>query len=355
LERMLSERMKKLTPYVPGEQPQDRSYIKLNTNENPYPPSPKIKKFLETFDIGRLRLYSDPLANSLRERLAEREGVKKEQIFVSNGSDEALSFCFYAFFDSFHGKLLFPEFTYSFYPVYCDFYGIDYRKIPLDRSYRVDVEKFLDQGDSCGIIFANPNAPTGISLPLAEIVRLLQNYPKNNVVIVDEAYVDFGGESAVSLINEYGNLLIVKTFSKSMSLAGLRLGFVVGNSDLIAALFTVKDSFNSYPADMLSQLIGEIAVSDSVYYADVTKRIVETRAYFATELENRGWRVLPSKANFIFTGKAGHSGKEIYLKLKQRGILVRHFDLEGIRDFVRVTIGTRPDMERFLLEAEALF
>ena len=352
---MLSERMKKIKPYVPGEQPQDRTYIKLNTNENPYPPSPKIKAFLESFDIEKLRLYSDPLSGSLRESIAKKEGVQREQVFVSNGSDEALSFCFYAFFDSKYGKLLFPEFTYSFYPVYCDFYGIEYQKTPLDRDYGVDIDGFLNQKTSCGVIFANPNAPTGISLPLDRIKRLLDNYPKDKIVIIDEAYIDFGGASAVGLVDDYKNLLIVKTFSKSMSLAGLRLGFVISNKDLIGALFTVKDSFNSYPADIFSQLIGEIALSDEAYYQAITKNIIETRTYFCSELRKLGWHFLPSRANFVFTGKSGIPGEEIYLKCKERGILVRYFDMDGIKDFVRITIGTRSDMEKFLEVAQKLF
>ena len=352
---MLSERMKKIKPYVPGEQPQDRTYIKLNTNENPYPPSPKIKAFLESFDIEKLRLYSDPLSGSLRESIAKKEGVQREQVFVSNGSDEALSFCFYAFFDSKYGKLLFPEFTYSFYPVYCDFYGIEYQKTPLDRDYGVDIDGFLNQKTSCGVIFANPNAPTGISLPLDRIKMLLENYPKDKIVVIDEAYVDFGGASAVGLVDDYNNLLIVKTFSKSMSLAGLRLGFVISNKELIGALFTVKDSFNSYPADILSQLIGEIALSDEAYYHAITKSIIETRTYFCSELRKLGWHLLPSKANFVFTGKSGIPGEEIYLKCKERGILVRYFDMDGIKDFVRITIGTRSDMEKFLEVAQKLF
>ena len=211
---MLSSRMKRLHPYVPGEQPQDRRYLKLNTNENPYPPSPKIKDFLNRFDIEKLRLYSDPLSGRLRDKIANRYGVKKEQVFVSNGSDEALSFCFYAFFDSTCGPLLFPEFTYSFYPVYCDFYGIEYEKIPLDKDLSVDIDAFLDKKASCGIIFPNPNAPTGQFVPLAQIERLLEAN-RDSVVVIDEAYVDFGGESCVPLIARYPQLLVTHTLSKS--------------------------------------------------------------------------------------------------------------------------------------------
>jgi len=347
--------MKRLNPYIPGEQPQDRKYLKLNTNENPYPPSPRIEEFLKDFDIEKLRLYSDPLSVRLREKIAQKYEVKKEQIFVSNGSDEALSFCFYAFFDSTHGPLLFPEFTYSFYPVYCDFYGIAYERIPLDNQFSVNVEEFLKKPKSCGTIFANPNAPTGICLPIENVRELLENYPRENVVLIDEAYIDFGGESAVGLIQDFKNLLIVMTFSKSMSLAGLRLGYVIGHEDLIDALFTVKDSFNSYPADILSQSIGEISISDDAYYRTIREKIISTRDYFGLELEKLGWHVLPSKANFLYTEKKGVPGKEIYLTLKERGILVRHFDIAGIEDFVRITVGTREDMSRFIEEVKELY
>ena len=352
---MFSSRMKKLTPYVPGEQPQDRKYLKLNTNENPYPPSPKIGNFLKDFDIEKLRLYSDPLSARLRATIAQKYGVKKEQIFVSNGSDEALSFCFYAFFDSAHGPLLFPEFTYSFYPVYCDFYGIAYEKVPLDKQFSVNIDAFIKRKASCGITFANPNAPTGICLSIGKVRDLLENYTRENIVLIDEAYIDFGGESALGLLQEYNNLLVVKTFSKGMSLAGVRLGYVIGHEDLIDALFTVKDSFNSYPADMLSQAIGEIAISDDAYYKTIREKVISTRDYFALELEKLGWHVLPSKTNFLFTEKKGVSGKEIYQTLKTKGILVRHFNTDGIEDFVRITIGTKEDMERFVQEIKVLF
>lgn len=351
---MLSERMKKLTPYVPGEQPRDRRYLKLNTNENPYPPSPRIKAFLEGFDIDTLRLYSDPLSRNLRKCIASRHHVAEDEVFVSNGSDEALSFCFYAFFDSARGPLLFPEFTYSFYPVYCDFYRITYERIPLDREFGVDLEAFL-QRPSCGVIFANPNAPTGHGLTLDQIHTWLQRYPADRVVIVDEAYVDFGGESAVGLLREFPNLVIVQTFSKSLSLAGLRLGFVIARAPLVEALFTVKDSFNSYPTDTLSQKIGEIAASDTAYYADITRRVVETREHFSAQASALGWQVLPSKANFVFVSRPEVTGGEVYRRLKERGILVRHFDVKGIRDFVRITVGRPEDMDRLLNEMKEAF
>jgi histidinol-phosphate aminotransferase len=344
---MLSERIKSLKAYVPGEQPQDRKYIKLNTNESPYPPSPLINNVLREFDFDRLRLYPDPLAKRLREKIAEVYGVRTEQVFVANGSDEALSFCFYAFFDAAHGKVLFPEFTYSFYPVYCNFYGIPYEKVPLGEDYVVDVDGFLRM-DSCGIIFANPNAPTGISLPLERIESLLGRYPQENAVLVDEAYVDFGAESALGLLNAHRNLVVIRTFSKSMSLAGLRLGFVVAHESLIEALFRVKDSFNSYPVDTLTQMMGEIALSDESYYRAMREKIILTRERFSQRLREMGWLVLPSKTNFVFATKEGITGLQVYRTLREKGILVRHFDTKGIEDFVRITIGTDGDMETLL-------
>ena len=351
---MLSDRMKRLVPYTPGEQPQDRKYLKLNTNENPYPPSPRIKNFLDNFDTEQLRLYPDPLSERLREKLALRYGLNKEQVFVSNGSDEALSFCFYAFFESEKGNLLFPQITYSFFPVYCSFYKIAFEPIPLNEDFTIDVEKFMGK-TACGVVLVNPNAPTGIALPLEKIAFLLANCPRDNVVIIDEAYVDFGAQSAVGLIGQFPNLVVVRTFSKSMSLAGLRLGFVLASDALISALFTVKDSFNSYPVDMLSQMIAEVALSDESYYQALQNEIIAVREQFCASLGAMGWSVLPSKANFVFACKSGVPGRAVYLELKKRGILVRYFDGERTKDFVRITIGKREDMERLTQEIRRAF
>jgi len=347
---MLSERMKKLKPYVPGEQPQDRAYIKLNTNENPYPPTPRIEPFLKSFDIEKLRLYPDPLFGTLREAISERYGIRKDQVFVGNGSDEVLSFAFCAFFDSDWGRLLFPEFSYSFYPVYCDFYGIEYRKVPLKEDFTIDIEDYLWEGPSCGMIFPNPNAPTGILLPLEKVTELLERYPKDRVVVIDEAYIDFGGENAIPLIDRFKNLLIIRTFSKGMSLAALRLGFAVGDEKLVESLFCVKDSFNSYPADVFAQKIGEIAVKDVDYYADISRKIIRTRKKVSQQFTDMGWDVLPSEANFIFAGRNGLTGETVYTRLKENGILVRYFDIDGIKKFVRITIGTDEQMAS-LIEA----
>jgi histidinol-phosphate aminotransferase len=354
---MISRRLEALKPYVPGEQPRDRSYLKLNTNENPYPPSPRIEAFLRDYDPANLRLYPDPWSLTLRQKIARIYGLSEENVFVGNGSDEILSFVWYAFFDGLYGNLLFPEFTYSFYPVYCDFYGIPYRRIPLKPDFSMDLDAMIEnRGEpSCGIVFPNPNAPTGVALKLDKVRELLNRYNKDRVVVIDEAYIDFGGESAVELIGSNDNLLVVRTFSKSYSLAGLRLGYALGSPELINALFVTKDSFNSYTVGRLTQAIGEIALEDEAWFAEKINSIMEARTYFAAALEEQGWQVLPSKANFVFARKPGVAGKAVYAKLKEQGILVRYFDIEGIRDFVRITIGMREDMTRLLAEIKRLF
>ena len=352
---MFSKRMKNLVPYVPGEQPQDRTYIKLNTNENPYPPSPAIDNLLKSFPLDRLRLYPDPMFTTLRQTIADQFGLTPDQVFVGNGSDEVLAFSFYAFFDSDRGPLLFPEFTYSFYPVYCDLLDIEYAKVPLLPDYGVDLQAFINDRVSCGVIFPNPNAPTGMVTALDDIRSFLDAYSKDRTVVVDEAYIDFGGESCVSLIDDYDNLVVVRTLSKSMALAGIRIGYAMGNPSLIKALFTVKDSFNSYPANMLSQEIARLAFTDVDYFNEVVARVVSTRKRVSEKMIGMGWEVLPSSANFVFARKQGVAGKEIYLRLKERGILVRHFNIQGIDDFVRITIGTDEDMTTLLTEINRCF
>lgn len=341
---MFADRMNQLTPYVPGEQPQDGQYIKLNTNENPYPPTPKILDFLQTFDHSRLRLYPEPTSLKLRKAIADDNNLKPENVFIGNGSDEVLSFVFFGFFDGKNGPLLFPEFTYSFYPVYSGFYSIPFKKVPLRNDFSLDLDSYLKE-KSTGIIVPNPNAPTGICLNLDEIKYLLDSYPSDRLVCIDEAYIAFGGDSAASLIESYSNLLVVRTFSKSSSLAGLRLGYALGAPELITALNTVKDSFNSYPVDLIAQTCGELAVTDSAYSKEIIARIIKTREWFTSEIEASGWEVLPSKANFVFARRAGISGEEIYSKLKDKKILVRYFNKDGINDFVRITIGTDEEMK----------
>lgn len=352
---MFSSRMQNLTPYVPGEQPQDRQYIKLNTNENPYAPSPRIQTFLKDFDLDALRRYPDPLASELRNHIAAKYGVSQDQTFVGNGSDEVLAFAFYAFFDSCHGALLFPRYSYSFYPVYCDFFGIRYQKIDLRADFSIDINRFVEADESSGVIFPNPNAPTGILLELDQIVELLERYPSERVVLIDEAYIDFGGKSAVGLIDAHPNLLVVRTGSKSMGLAGARLGYAMGSAPLISALFSVKDSFNSYPVSTLTQKIGVIALADDDWFNATVDKIMAGRDYLTAELRKRGWNVLPSHANFIMASKPGVSGEKIYLQLKARGVLVRYFDIQGLKDYVRITIGAEDELKRLVDEIQTAF
>jgi histidinol-phosphate aminotransferase len=345
---MYAKRFNDLHPYVPGEQPKDRVYVKLNANENPYPPSPEVGKILKDFDPALFRLYPDPDARELREAIARMlgQGVSADMIFVGNGSDEVLSFIFYAFFDS-HAPLYFPEHTYSFYPVYAGYYGIPVKKIPLAEDFSIEPDSFLE-GESCGVIFANPNAPTGVYMPVAQVRSLLDRYPKDRVVVVDEAYIDFGGESAISLLSEYRNLVIIRTFSKSFCFAGARLGFVVANPDLVTALFTTKNSFNHFPVDVLTQKIGVASCSDWQYYRRINDEIMRTRDSFSAGLRGAGWEVLPSLTNFVFARKRGHAGKDVYEAIKREGILVRFFNIPGITDFVRISIGLPEDMARLL-------
>lgn len=347
---MFSERLNRLIPYVPGEQPKDQQYLKLNTNENPFPPPQAVADFIQKFDYERLRLYPDPTFDKLRRKMSEVYGVRPGQVFICNGSDEGLSFCFYTFFDKKRGRVLFPRHTYSFYPVYCDFYELEYRRIPLAPDFSIDIAPYLAQKPSTGIIFPNPNAPTGVLLGLDRIEALLKDYPDDRVVIIDEAYIDFGGRSALELLVKYKNLVIVRTFSKAFSMAGLRLGYVFAGEPLIDALFKVKDSFNSYPVNMFAQDLACTALDNIGAFRANNIRIMENRDWLTEKLMELGWETLPSAANFIFTRKPGCRGRDIYTGLKERGILVRHFQLPGIEDFLRITVGRKDDMDVLLVE-----
>ena len=344
---MLSKRFSMLSPYTPGEQPKNRNYIKLNTNENPYPPAPAVQELLSTLQADELRLYPDPLSIDLRVAIADVEKIRPRQVFVSNGSDEALSFCFYAFFEGSRGPVLFPRHTYSFYPVYCAFYGIPYGTIPLKADFSLDFASLKKNiTSSSGFILPNPNAPTGVFEDvgdIAEICRLASG--ADIAVIIDEAYIDFGGESASSLLDECENLLIVKTFSKAYSLAGIRLGYVLGSETVISALFTVKDSFNSYPLDRITQKIGVAAITNQDYYHRINRRIINTREKFVSALTESGWDIVPSKANFVLARKPGVSGQTVFETLKKKNFLVRYFSLPEIDDYVRITIGREEEMD----------
>ena len=374
---LISERMQGLNPYVPGEQPKDRPYIKLNANENPYPPSKKVIKAVNKFikkNPEKLGLYPDPDSIELHAEIADmlnKTGgclcrakvsgskvepaeedkipftVTKDMIYTGNGSDEVLSFVFYAFFSS-NKKFVMPEHTYSFYPVYAGFYNIPMDRIPLKKDWSLDTEAMLSHAseNAGGIIFANPNAPTGLGLTRAQVREMLQKASKDEIFIVDEAYCDFGGQSCIPLLAEFSNLLIVRTFSKSLCGAGMRLGFIISNPDLINTVTTVKNSVNHFPLDAVAQIAGKEACRDIGYYCDCAKRVADARDDFYDFLIKKGFYAIPSQTNFIFAKKEGLAGENIYKKIKAEGILIRHFKTPGIEDFVRITIGTPEQMAK---------
>ncbi len=333
-----------LKPYVPGEQPRMANLVKLNTNESPYGPSQKALEAIRAAASADLRLYPDPLALGLRRAIAERHGVAAEEVFVGNGSDEVLAHAFAALLK--HDEpLLYPDISYSFYPTYAGLFGIDAVEVPLNDAFRIDIADY--RRPSGAIILPNPNAPTGIGLPLAEIERLVADHPDQPVVI-DEAYVDFGGESAIALVPKYENLLVVQTFSKSRALAGLRVGFAIGQRPLIEALERVKDSFNSYPLGRAAQAGAIAAIEDDAWFAETRARIIATREELARELEKRGFEVLPSQANFVFARHPLHAGQLLAAKLRERAVIVRHFAKPRIADFLRITIGTNEECARLI-------
>ncbi len=344
MNKLWSSLVGRLSPYVPGEQPQDQQYIKLNTNENPYPPSPKVKQALVSMNTDHLRLYPDPTALRLRQTLATQYDVDVQSVFVGNGSDEVLAFAFMAFFT---GKNLvqYPKVSYSFYPVYCNLFGINAETIPLRDDFSIELNDYSKNAG--GIIFPSPNAPTGMPIGLGDIESLLKRNPET-VVIVDEAYIDFGGESAITLTKTYANLLVIQTFSKSRSLAGMRIGYAIGDSQLIEALVRVKDSFNSYPLDQFAQVAGIAAVEDDEYLKVTCGKIIASREKTIEALNDLGFRVVPSQANFVFAEHPDVVAEELYLTLKQKGILVRYFSTPGIDNFLRITIGTDNEMQNFL-------
>lgn len=338
-----SDRIRSLTPYTPGEQPKDRKFIKLNTNENPYLPAPGVLEAIKAGADAGLRLYPDPDASLLRQALAKAYGVEENEIFVGNGSDEVLAFAFQAFFSQ-GDEIVFPDITYSFYPVYANLFGIRCRTVPLKEDFTVPVEQMRG---SQGVVIANPNAPTGIELPQSELRQILEAN-RDVVVIVDEAYVDFGGESALPLIREYPNLLVVQTCSKSRALAGLRVGFAFGDANLIQALNCVKNSFNSYTLDRLALTGATAAVEDQAYFDTQRAKVMATRARTTEELQTMGFRVLPSKANFIFITHPTVPAQQLFAGLREKGVLVRYFNQPRIDNYLRVSIGTDQEMDAFL-------
>lgn len=344
MSKFLSEAFKNLDAYTPGEQPRDKKYIKLNTNESPFPPSPETVKAVSEAEVSDLNLYPDPTCKELKKVLAERYGLKNEQVFVSNGSDDILNFAFLAFAGK-GGKAYFPDISYGFYEVFCDLHGVNYTKIPLKEDFSICVEDYYNKDGM--IVIANPNAPTGLCLDLGEIESILENN-KNNVVVIDEAYIDFGGKSSSVLVDKYENLIVVQTFSKSRSMAGARLGFALANIELIKDLEKIKYSTNPYSINRLTLIAGTSAVKSDNYYMENCKKIIKTREFVTKQLEDEGFTVLPSSANFIFAKKDGIEGSFLYEKLKEKGVLVRHFNKDRIKDFLRITIGTDDQMKCFL-------
>ena len=343
MSRFFSEKYNKLTPYTPGEQPQNMQYVKLNTNESPFPPSPKaVERAGE--EAKKMQLYSDPECKALVKTAAKMLGVQEDQILFTNGSDEILNFAFMAFCDEAH-PAVFPDITYGFYPVFAQLNNIPYETIPLAEDYSIRVEDYL--GINKTIFIANPNAPTGMALSLADIERIVQSNP-DNVVVIDEAYVDFGAESALCLIDKYDNLLVTQTFSKSRSLAGGRLGFGAGNAKLIQDMNTIKYSTNPYNVNRMTMGAGIGALEDAEYFQNNCRTVMENRAFTQEELEKLGFAVLPSKANFLFATHPQIDGGELYRRLKEKGILVRHFDKARLSTYNRITVGSRAQMEAFL-------
>ena len=348
MSRFLSQKLAGLEAYVPGEQPRDKRYIKLNTNESPYPPPADVVKAVGKAEIEDLRLYSDPECTVLKAALAEQYGVNSENVFISNGSDEVLNFAFMAYGDK---GAVFPDITYGFYSVFADLYGINAEVVPLKEDFTVDINAFC--GKNSLVVIANPNAPTGIALELFEIEKIVSSNP-DGVVIIDEAYVDFGAESAVKLTEKYSNLLVVQTFSKSRSMAGARLGFAFANEQIIEDLEKIKYSTNPYNINRLTQIAGAAALKNQAYFDRNSKKIAETREYVKNELIGLEFTVTDSKANFLFAKSDKISGKELYLSLKERGVLIRHFESKRIKDFNRITIGSRVEMEIFLKEVREI-
>ena len=336
MSRFWSKTVKNLTPYVPGEQPKLSQLIKLNTNESPYGPSPKALAAIASANTDGLRLYPDPNSDSLKQAIAKVHGLKSDQVFVGNGSDEVLAHAFLGLLKH-EEPILFPDITYSFYPVYCNLYDISFTNIPLDEDFAINTKDYIRKNG--GIIFPNPNAPTGRALPLADIKALLESNTES-VVVIDEAYVDYGTESAATLVNQFPNLLVTRTLSKSYALAGLRVGYAVGHPDLIEALERVKNSFNSYPIDKLAMAGAVAAIEDQEYLHSISKAVIQTRETLVKDLSQLGFETIPSQANFVFTKHPSKDAAAIATALREKHIIVRHFKMARIDQYLRITIGT---------------
>ena len=337
--------VRKVVPYTPGEQPKDKNIIKLNTNENPYPPCPEVRKILDDFSEDRMRLYPDPDSDVLVSAIAERYGVNKSQVFVGVGSDDVISMAFMTFFNS-DKPILFPDITYSFYDVWADVYRIPYKQIPLDDNFRINADDY--KCDNGGIIFPNPNAPTGV----LESVELIEDIVKSNpdsVVMIDEAYIDFGGKSCLELVSKYENLLVIQTYSKSRSMAGMRIGFAIGNEKLIKYMNDVKFSVNSYTMNHITQLCGAASMNDEQYFKFTTDNIIDTREKAKEQLKALGFEMTDSMSNFLFAKHSKMDAGEIFSKLKELKIFVRYWNKPRISDYLRITVGTPEEMHRLVM------
>lgn len=336
------DKLRKIEPYVPGEQSDNPDLVKLNANENPYPPSPRVQEVLRQFDAGRLRLYPDANGRSLRRALADHFGLAPAQIFLGNGSDDVLALCFQAFFAS-DKPILFPDITYSFYPVWCDLLRVPFERVPLREDFTLDPRAF-DRPNG-GVIFPNPNAPTSLGIGL-DVIEDILRHNQDCVVIIDEAYVDFGGVSCLPLLEKYGNLVIVQTMSKSRSLAGLRVGYALCSAELAAVLESVKNSYNSYPMDALALACGTGSVEDDAYFRATCAKVIATRDRTAERLRTLGFTVLPSQTNFLFATHPSRAAEEIFTALKKRNIFVRYFRIPKIDRYLRITVGTDAEMDQ---------
>ena len=336
-----NENVKAIDPYVPGEQPKDKKYIKLNTNENPYPPSEKVIEAIKKTANGDLKLYPDPTCSDLKSKIAEYYDIDNDEVFIGNGSDEILAFIFMTYFEK--GRtVLFPDISYTFYKVYAELFELDYKMVKLDDEFNIPLDELKKKNG--GVILPNPNAPTGKYIDTFELEKLVKAN-EDSVVIIDEAYIDFGGESMVPYTKKYSNLLVVQTFSKSRALAGLRVGFAIGNKELIEGLNRIKNSMNSYTIDRLALAGAKAAIEDDEYFKKITKLIIETREKYIVKIKELGFEVLESKSNFIFVKHNELKGDYIYNQLKEKGVLVRYFGKEKVEDYLRITIGTNEEMD----------
>lgn len=348
MDKLWMKNLRNIEPYVPGEQSKDKDIVKINANENPYPPSPKAIEVLKNFNAEQLRLYPQADATQLKAALAKHYGVKTENVFIGNGSDDVIALAFQAFFNS-ELPIVYPDITYSFYPVWCRLLGIAYKTYPLDENFRINIEDY--KAKNGGVVIPNPNAPTSIA-ENPDFIKKLLDYNQDCVVMIDEAYVDFGGISSIPLISEHENLLITGTFSKSRSLAGMRIGFAIGSETLIATLEAVKNSYNSYTVDSLSIAMGTAAVEDDEYFKETIQKVIATRERVTAELKLLGFEVLDSSANFIMTTHKDLNIKDMFEYLKTKKIFIRYFNLPRINNYARISIGTDKEMDIFLQEVK---